>query len=372
MLKEYFTFLNFQATSIELIVASKIVNDNIKIIASATSDYAGYIDGKFLDEDGLENSIITAKEKLESNLGKKIKSIYVGVPAEFCNYALKNLKASYPNKIVIKKKNIQDLFESIDDNEVAEDYTVISKSPIYYVLDSVQTMDPEFAYSKNLGVKASLILAKKSFITTISDILDRAGVKSFEYVPVMLAIGITLLPESVRQIGAIIINFDYVSTSIFSIMGDGIVDLKTFAVGDGHITADLCEVMKLNYFNIQKLKKQIILTLQSNPMDNYEIKDDSNNIVKVNASLANEVVKARLDSIAETLDKLLINFQYKQEDGPIYITGTGITYLKGVENYMTNVLHRECEILSPMQVEFNSPKYAEIIGLLKFVIDTKK
>jgi len=372
IIKEVVTVINFQATKIEMVIAQRIINNNIKIIASSLSDYAGYIDGEFLDEEALSDSIAIAKQRVEEIYGKKIKSVYIGVPAEFCNYALKNLKASYPNKIVIKDKNIQDLFESVGDHELSDDYLVVSKSPIYYVLDSVQTMEPQYSLSKNMGVKASLILAKNSFVNLMNNILGNLGVNSIEFVPNILAVGMSLLDESVRRMGSIIIDFDYVSTSVYSIMGEGIVDLKTFAIGEGHIISDLCEVLKLNYFNVEKLKNQIILTLQSNPMDNYEIKDENNNLIKINSSLANEVVKARIDMIGETIDKILLNFQFKQEDGPIYITGSGLTYLKGIKNYLSSVLHRECEILAPKQVEYNNPKYARMVSLINFIISQNK
>ena len=370
--REVVTILDLQATKIEIVVAEKSVNDNVNILADVSNDYAGFVAGEFLDEGGLVESIDKAFNKAQEIYGRKIDSIVVGVPSEFCNYALKNLKADYSNKVVIKKRHIDELFATLKDDEIDEDYTVISKSPIYYVLDDgVQTLYPEAEYTKMLGAKASCILVKNSFINLISEALDAHGVKDCSFVPVALAVDGMLLDEDVKQAGVVVVDFDYVSTSVTSFMGEGIVDLKTFPIGEGHILADLVEVMKIGYYVAEELKKQIILTLQPNPMDVYEVVDESKTITKLSASITNEIVLARLDSIADIINNILINFQYRQDlTKPIYITGAGITGLKGIKNYLSKRLNRKCYILSPKQVEYSKPKYSHLIGLIKFALAT--
>jgi cell division protein FtsA len=362
--------MDLQATKIQVVVAEKIVNDNIRILADATVDYAGYVAGEFLDEGGLGDAISSVFNMAQDIYGRKIDSVVVGVPSEFCNYALRNLKADYSNKVVIKKRHIDELFATVKDDEIADDYTVISKSPILYILDDgVQTLYPESEYTKMLGSKASCILVKNSFINIISDILETQGVKDCTFVPVALAVDSMLLDEDVRQSGVVVVDFDYVSTSVTSFMGEGIVDLKTFPIGEGHVLADLVEVMKIGYFVAEELKKQLILTLQPNPMDVYEVVDESKTTTKLSASIANEIVLARIDDIADIINNILINFQYRQDlTRPIYITGSGLTGIKGIKNYLSKKLNRKCYLLSPKQVMYAKPKYSHLIGLIKFAI----
>lgn len=372
--KDFVAILTFLATKIEVIVAKKIVNNNVKIIASATSDYAGFIDGEFLDVDNLFPAIKSAIDNIENKIGKKIDGLDIGVPAEFCNYALKNLKAEYNNKIEIRQKHIDEVFLSVNDNSVDDNFTIISKSPIYYVLDDgVQTNDPEYCISKNLGVKASFILAKNTFINTISKLIESCGIKNYEFIPEQLAIDTILLPDSVRQTGAIVINFDYVSTCVTSVLGDGIVDMKTFGVGEGHILADLNEILKLNYYESLELKKQLILTLQPNSLDYYEITDSDGKVLKTSAKSANDVVLARLDDIVEIINKILLNFKFQQDQSyPIYLTGIGLCDITGIKNYLSRKFNRKCYILSPKQIGFNSAKNSLKIGLINFVYASNK
>ncbi len=369
--KDVIAVLDFLATKIEITIAEKSVNDNIKILASQTGDYAGFIDGEFLEPDNLVECVSEVLGRVWRIYQKKFDHIYVGVPAEFLNYAIKNLRADYSNKTIIKKRNIDELFETVGDGDIDEKFTVISKSPIYYVLDDgVQTNDPELAYSKNLAVKASFLLAKTTFIEFIENVLAQCGIRETIFVPVPLAIDSSLLSEEIKQNGAIVVDFGYVSTCITSMVGEGVVDMKTFGIGDGHISADLSEILKINYFEVEKLKEQIILTLEANPMDNYEISDENNELKRINAGTTNEIVVARLESIAEIINKLLLNFQYKQDiNRPIYITGIGLNYIDGVRNILSKALGRKCQILTPKQVEYSKPKFASKLGLINFIFN---
>ncbi len=360
--------LDLQATKVEVVVAEKIVGDNIRVLARGICDYAGYVAGEFLEPDAINDAIGAALSQAIDIYGKKVDHMVIGVPAEFCNYALRNLKADYSNKITLKQKHLDELFTTIRDDEIADGYTVISKSPIYYVLDDgVQTLDPLSEFSKNLGAKASCILVDNNFVANLGSAMDSAGIKDYSFVPIVLAVDSILIPEEVKQAGTVVIDFDYVSTSVSSYMGEGIVDLKTFPIGEGHILSDLVEVMKIDYFVAEELKRQIILTLQPNPMDVYEVADTSQSTTKLSASIANEVVTARLDSIVDIISNILVNFQYRQDIAkPIYITGSGITGIKGVRNYLSRRLNRKIYILSPTQVEYAKAKYAHLIGLIQF------
>ncbi len=371
--KKFVTVLDFKATKIEVTVAERGVNNSVRIIASAASDYAGYINGEFLEEDNLTVAIASAIEDVQKLVGSKIDNVHIGVPAEFCSYVIKNLKANYSSAQVIKQRHIDRLFFDINDDDIDSEFSIISKSPIYYVLDDgVQTNDPLDNLSKNLAVKASFVLVRNTFIDSISNALTSCGIKDYSFVPVVLAIDECLLDEESRQSGAIVIDFGYVSTCVSSIIGDGIVDMKTFAVGQGHILADLSEVLKINFFQVEELIKQIILTLQANPMDQYDVSVDGESN-KISAAYVNEIVLARLDSIVDIISKILLNFQYKIDPNrPIYITGDGIANLKGVKNYFTNKLRRKCYILTPSQVEYSKPKYSSKIGLIEFVYASEK
>jgi len=91
--------LDLLATKVQVVVAEQIVNNNIRLLAKGSADYAGYVAGEFLEPENLYSAISDAVLSVIEVYGKKIDSIVVGVPSEFCNYALRNLKADYSNKV---------------------------------------------------------------------------------------------------------------------------------------------------------------------------------------------------------------------------------------------------------------------------------
>ncbi len=367
MSKMTVTILEFLATQIEVTVAKKIVNNNIKILASGCADYAGYIGGEFLEPNDLRVALAKAVAEVKTKYPKGLDRIFVSVPAEFCSYALRNLKADYQNKLTIRQRHIDDLFATLND-DIDGSSTIISKNPIYYVLDDgVQTYSPLYAYSKSLAVKASCMLVKNDFINQLSTILDELGIREYIFLPTVLAEDNYLVAEAARQQGAIVVDFDYVSTTVSSIVGEGVVDLKTFAMGEGHILADLSEVLKIKYASANFLKSQLILTLQPNPMDVYEVASGTG-VDKINANVANEVVIARLEVMAELINKILVSFQFKPDPNqPIYITGKGCVDIKGFGVVMSKLLNRRVEIVVPDQLVYSKPQFSSKLSLINFV-----
>ena len=60
MAKTEVAVLDFGSSKITILVGQASVNGIIKIVASGVSDYAGFINGKFIEPDKLSSAIIYA------------------------------------------------------------------------------------------------------------------------------------------------------------------------------------------------------------------------------------------------------------------------------------------------------------------------
>src|SRR5699024_1668155 len=69
-------------------------------------------------------------------------------------------------------------------------------------------------------------------------ISEYAGVR-FEYMSDMLSEVMYVVPEHMRDAGALVVDAGYISTGIAYAYGDGILGLKSFSMGKGHIAAEL-------------------------------------------------------------------------------------------------------------------------------------
>ena len=57
---------------------------------------------------------------------------------------------------------------------------------------------------------------------------------------------------------------------------------------------------------------------------------------------------------------------------PIYLTGGGISYIKGAKDYMQEVLNRKIIVVSPWPPQLDSPELSSIIGLLDTALYMEK
>ena len=107
----------------------------------------------------------------------------------------------------------------------------------------------------------------------------------------------------------------------------------------------------------------MILTLKPTGLDYYEVYN-SNEIEKISAKDANNIALARLDVIAENIQKCLDMFLIKpNEFAPIYLTGGGISYLKGIKHFLSEALGRKIEILTPC-LQYDLPDLSSVLCLL--------
>lgn len=359
--------LDFGSSKLSVLVGERIINNNFRIFASGNSDFAGFMDGEFLEPENLEESVKNAINNAQINLNKKINKVYIGVPAEFCFVAQKELLINFKAPTKIKQKHIDKLFyEDLDAfDKLSSTHTVINKSPIFYVLDETNNvLSPIGIRAMSLMSRTSFVYVLNTFVESLKSIMLHLGIKEYEFICSTLAESVYLLDNEIRSNGAILVDCGYITTSISSIVGDGLIDLKSFSLGGGHITGDLSEILHLPFLQAESLKRKLILTVQPTALDYYEV-NIKNKIVKVGAKTANDIALARIDMIADMIIKVLNKMNFRiEENMPIYLTGGGLAYLKGIKDYLNRVINRKIIIVSPQPLQYHKPDMASEISLL--------
>ncbi len=362
--------LDFGSSKITLIVGHKGVNNSFKIVASSEGDYAGFMAGEFLEPNLLSESVKQTFNNLYLHYPKKITQLYIGVPAEFCYNLEKDLLLNLNGRKKITEKHLLKLFCNGEDNVVSSSHTVINKSPMYYTIDGSRTSNPVNCYASEIVARTSFVLVKNQFVHLMNAIMKDVGVDDFELLSGILAQGIFLLPQVERDSGAILVDCGYITTSVAHFVGDGITDLKSFSMGGGFITSDISEVLGLSFGIAEQVKRKLILTLKPTGLDYYEVYDE-NEMVKVGAKDANNVALARLDEIIENIQKCIEGFSNEtSEFATIYLTGGGISYLKGIKYYLGTALNRKVVIAKP-SLQYDAPDLSSVISLLNASITIK-
>ena len=348
------------------VIVGKQTKDGFMVVTQSEVRYAGYYDGVWLDPARLPQDIATALQQAENSLGKKIREIYVGVPGGFTTVAASEATFTCRYKKKFDKSDIADIFSK--SNLYQEDiaFKAINRSPIYYVVNDVErTIDPIGKVGTKLNGLISYVYADVAFIKKVERILNDLGVTKVEFVSGSLAESLFLLDPKTRDNYAILIDIGYISTTVMLVCGDGIVFMKSFSIGSGNISADLCEVLEISYTMAEDLRGKINLNLEFDSEDVYHLRNGQT----ANAEKTNQIVKARIDDIAYYLSRCMQLCPYViEKSAPVFLTGGGLCYLKGGAEYLSYALDKEVRIAHSSNPLMDKPQYASAFGIIDIAL----
>ena len=330
--------LDVGSSSLRLIAVSVLLGKQ-RIVAEDAVLYDGYMDGEFLSPETLEQDLQALIEKMSAKMRMHIKSIVVGVPSEFCISVCKRISRKYIKPHKILGGDLIKLYQNNADFGSSEDYRLISFSPIQCVLDDgYQTLSPIGKKTTSLVLDASYILVKNTFLNTMTETLKNLGVLSVDFVSSALGQAMVCERKKDDDKPFAIVDVGHISTSVAVCKGEGLVLLTSFAMGGGHVSSDLMQVLSLKYREAELIKRKVILTIDSRKNEHYEV-CHKGNLIKAPINLTNQIVKSRIEMISNVV-KDILSIDKVFADVDIYLTGDGISNFKGVKNIMQDITGR--------------------------------
>ena len=365
--------LEFGTSRISAIIGDRGINNTFDIRGFGEVNYSGFMDGEFLCPDELNNCVRTVLATAENNARCKITHLYVGIPAEFCVNAVRSVSHSFPKKHRISERDVEDLFAEADDFGSSTTHMVVNRSPIYFALDdNRRIIEPKGVVTTKITAMLSFCLGERGFITTISEILRPLRIDYVDFVCEPLSEALYLFTPSERDSCAILVDTGYLTTSVSIVMGDGLVSLRSFSLGGGHIVADLVENFDIPFAVAEALKRKIVLSYQPEKGDYYEVIVD-NQPYKIDAGLANAVASSRVVQIAKMVQKCLDDSQFEYPSYiPIHITGGGLCYVKGARDLLQKILNKDVKVIVPPVPQLDKPHASGILGLLDLALKQSK
>ncbi len=356
--------LDIGSSAIRLLAVCKF-NNAPRIFAEDEILYDGYMDGEFLSPDDLGESLSQLIDKMNVKMGKKISSIIVGVPSDFCVCVCKRISRKFPQAHKIKQDEIAEMFENNANFKMSEDtYSVINYSAMQYMINDFEKVDnPVGKRSSSLVMDASYVLAKKSFIDIMIEKLNELKISNIDFMS--SALGQALVCETDKDSNKMIaiIDVGHITTSVAVKKGEGLALLNSFSMGGGHISSDIMQVLGVNFKNAEMIKRKVVLTVETERNTYYEacIKG---NLIKAPINITNQVVKSRIEMLAKIIKEIL-DMDEVFKDIDIYLTGDGISNFKGVKNILQDVTgHKIYDFTVPL--DNSKSKYqTSKIGLAK-------
>lgn len=366
MAKDYVLVIDIGSSKLRAVIAGAGVNDTFIVKAQAVSEYDGFYEGRFLNPDAIGDNIKALLAELDYVGDKGNRKVYIGVPAEFSSVVCTTATYNLGERRKIKQSDLDNLFYTAGERAKGENVEIVSVSPLSYKLDEGRTsISPLGEQAMTITAELSIVYSVKEFIELFNKIVASLGFDSVEYVSEPLAEGLFVISKEEREDLNLVINVGDLTTNVAFVKGEGLASLASFSIGGGHFTNDLSEAFDLSLQEADRLKRQIVLSLKPGANDFYELTNDVGKVVRIPMAIANEVVASRIDIIGSAISQCIQLFSSQfMPYLPTYLTGAGISQIKGGRDYLAKCLGRNISYGVPPLPGKDKPQKASIYSLV--------
>lgn len=348
------------------------VNGTFAIDAFSELRYEGFSEGKFFDEGELKQTIINVLTAVCDSSRYKASEIFVGVPGSFIRIENRKFRLSFGRKKKITAKDKEDLLEAGKRKIEVAGYEAAHASGVYYSLDDNRKVaDPVGCVSSSLGGLITYQLCENYFSELVRTAVAKVSKASVRFVYDGYVEGRFLLGDDAVDAVKVIVDVGYITTNSTIFVGDGVIAKDSLDCGGGYITAALVEKYGLSPGAAERLKREISLGYVRGGQSKYVVEDDGD-VKSYPVEEINETVKGVLDEIAGNVDEFLEENSGKVNVGEIYLTGGGISYMRGAKEHLAGRFGQAVDVLVPAVPQYNKPVYASAISLLDFALAERK
>lgn len=367
MIKDKFVFVvDIGSSKLRAMLAGSGLNNTFIIKAFKEINYDGFYEGKFLSKEKIAPLFEQIVKEFDIEPNKKFDKIYISVPAEFSSVVRTDVTINFGDKRKIKKQDIDSLFYMAGEKAKHSDVEVVCVNAISYILDDGRiVVQPIGENAMSISGKLSVVYVKKDFVDLFNSIVAGLGFNQVQYISDPLSQALYLLPKERREDLSLIIDVGDLTTSIAFVKGDGLYALTSFSRGGGFITNDLAEAFDLTMGEADRLKHQIVLSLKGKQSDCYELTNDLGKIIRISLNSVNEVVSYRIEELAQVVSKCVqLNTKEFITYLPIYLTGAGLSEIKGGRDYLAKCIGRNISYALPPLPGKDKPSLASIFSLV--------
>lgn len=360
--------MDIGSSKIKVAFLNLLNRKSFDVLGVGESSYAGFANGAFLEPENLTLALGNAIKGAKN--GETVKELYVSIPAEFLLVKTNQASVSFTNRKKVTKQDIFALMDEGNDLKFSKDYTLISCDAISYTLDKQRVVTcAENQKAQTLSGTFGYVYADNECIVKLNSCFLELGLISVDYVSGPLTELLCLLDENARKDVAMIIDCGYITTHVLVGKNNGLLSLNSFSVGGGHIMSDLAQVLKIDFDQAEELKRKAIIVADEPSDGGYEITINGN-LYEAPADIVSSVIKARIELIAQAINKALeiskINYPKYM---PVFLTGGGIALIKGAKEYLSKVLDRHIEIINATSPQYAKPQYSGLMSLCNFACE---
>ncbi len=177
-----------------------------------------------------------------------------------------------------------------------------------------------------------------------------------------------MVPEAERISGAVLIDVGYTHTDVSYVMGNALLACKSIDVGGSHFTSDLSYGLRTQSAIAEGIKRRYVYALDY--QDSVDIvRVPGGGTLKVEHAAIQYIIEARTKELADLIMRALLEMGVQlSTDMPVYLTGGGISLMRGSCEFLEHTMGIPIQVRMPWMPRLSSPNYASGFSVMDFVI----
>lgn len=375
MKKNIVAGLDLGTTKVGAVIAEKN-GDLIDILGFGVAPSEGLNRGLVANIAKTAEAIREALDIAINRAGVEVDEVNVGVAGEHItslrhrNY----VTISNPDNEILAE-DLERLKTDVRTIRIPSDRQILHIIPEEYIIDHQGGIeDPIGMCGSRLEAVNHVVLASIPAIQNIKKSVERAGLRIKEYILQPIASSLSVLDESEKDLGVVLIDIGGGTTDVAIYSEKSIVHTKVIGVAGNQVTKDVRETLGIVTEEAEKLKKEYGYATESaiiKDEDIYIKGVGARGNIKIPISLLTQIISVRMRELFTIIENDIRNSGTKNKiKAGVVLTGGG-SLLKGCTELAEEVFGCPARIGVPLELgsglsnEIGSPEFATVAGLIK-------
>jgi cell division protein FtsA len=322
---------------------------------------------------------ISAAMSIASNrAGVNINFVNVGVAGEhITSIRHRNYVTISSDENEITKKDLDRLEADVRTIRIPSDRQILHIIPEEFSVDHQTGIEKPIGMSgSRLEASNHIVLASVPAIQNIKKSVERSGLKIQDYILQPIASSSSVLEESEKDLGVVLLDIGGGTTDIAIFNKKAIKHTKVIGIAGNQVTNDIRESLGVVTEEAEKLKKDYGYATETAIIKDEDILIKgvgARGNTKIPISLLTQIISLRMRELFTIIDNELRSAGYKNKiKAGIVLTGGG-SLLRGCTELAEEVFGLPTRIGVPQDLgaglsnEIESPEYATVAGLVRGV-----
>ena len=382
--KNITTVIDIGSSKVSCLIGKSVNNNDIQIQVLGFGQHASF---------GINKGLVTNMHELANSIARAVEGaeIMAGFPIKKVNCSLsggnpitkiiRNILTLDNGQVVTKDFN---KIQKINNQKQIENYTLLSSSPIKYMIDNDNIVEnPIGMFTNTLTVDVSNIFGNKIAIKNITSAIELCHLLVDEFIITPEASGLATMIMDEREQGATIIDLGENITSIGVFIKNKIIFSDSIPIGGVHITSDIVRGLGTKAEDAEKIK---ILhgSAQTNELDEFTniqipiISEEGEMITQeIPRAMLTAIIKPRIEEIFEIVNDRMSYFKLNSNYTNKIILCGGGSNLNSIRELAANYFKCNVRIGRPIGLIglpdiAQTPSFACLTGLLIKSLEKKR